>query len=103
VFQAVHHAVTTVQRTKIFSCVSDVEAHFYTLLRLLTAHVDRIFSPRCAIVIKLGVRRIHDFIPNLTTFVSIVTVTVGREHTSEVTYGAETTTAILFSTIMIDF
>jgi hypothetical protein len=38
VFQAVYHAVTTGQPTKIFSGDLDVEEQFYMMVRVLTAH-----------------------------------------------------------------
>lgn len=126
IFQAVHHAVTTGQPTKVLSGDLDVEEQFYMMLRLLTAHyygqliadeyiadfarfdphpvsssstapTDHLFDARCASVIDLGDRRIHDFIPKLTTFVPISCSTIGQHYTSELTYGAETTMATVFA------
>jgi hypothetical protein len=126
VFQAVYHAVTTGQRTKIFSGDSDVEEQFYMMIRLLTSHYFALliadeyvrdftrfrprvidppqrpgmmltFRPRGAVVLNLGVRGIHDFIPSLTRFVPISCATVGQHYTSEVTYGAETSMARVFA------
>lgn len=117
VFQAVHHAVTTGQRTKIFSGDSDVEEQFYMMVRVLTAHHYELilgrryaadftsFKPRAisqavmaayeaayethgAAMIDLDGKGIHDFIPRYTTFVPISCVTLGQRYTSELTYGA---------------
>ena len=127
VFQAVQHAVTTGQRTKIFSGDSDVEEQFYMMIRLLTAHYyglllgrryaadftsfnpypvpvslvsryDKLFKPHNATIIDLGGRLIQDFIPKYTTFVPISCATIGKEYMSEVTYGAETTMAEVLTT-----
>jgi hypothetical protein len=49
-------------------------------------------------MIDLGGRGIHDFIPKRTTFVPVSCATIGKEYTSEVTYGAETTMAKVFTT-----
>jgi hypothetical protein len=126
-FLAVYHAVTTGQPTKIFSGDSDVEEQFYMMTRLLTAHyyglivgsryaasftsfrpralsVDLmskyalIFEPHNATIIDLGGRGLHDLIPKHTTFVPVTCTTIGKEYTSEVTYGAETTMAEVFTT-----
>ncbi|HEX4114897.1 MAG TPA: hypothetical protein VHY18_03385 [Solirubrobacteraceae bacterium] len=126
-FLAVHHAVTTGQPTKIFSGDSDVEEQFYMMVRLLTAHYyglllgrryasnftnfkprplaadlvskyESAYEPRNAVMIDLGSRGIHDFIPKHTTFVPVTCATIGREYSSEVTYGAETTMAEVFAT-----
>ncbi len=126
-FLAVHHAVTTGQPTKIFSGDSDVEEQFYMMSRLLTAHYYGMilgsryaanftnFRPRSlpgdlmakytlafeshnAVMINLGDRGVHDFIPKHTTFVPISCATMGKEYASEVTYGAETTMAKVFAT-----
>jgi hypothetical protein len=127
VFLAVRHAVTTGQHTKIFSGDADVEEQFYAMVRLLTAHYygwilgrcyladftrfrprslpgalmskySQMFEPHNATIIDLGDQRIHDFIPKYTTFVPVSCVTIGKEYTSEVTYGAETTMANVFTT-----
>jgi hypothetical protein len=127
VFQAVHHAVTTGQPTKIFSGDLDVEEQFYMMVRVLTAHYYEFllgrgyaadfttFRPRVvpqdlmapyegvyethgAAMIDLGGRGIHDFIPRFTTFVPISCVTLGEQYTSELTYGAETDMAKVFAT-----
>jgi len=126
-FQAVHHAVTTGQPTKIFSGDSDVEEQFYMMVRVLTAHYYELllgrryaadftsFSPRAipqevmatydgvyetygATMIDLARRGIHDFVPRYTTFVPISCVTLGQQYTSELTYGAETSMAEVFPT-----
>lgn len=127
VFQAVHHAVTTGQRTKIFSGDSDVEEQFYMMCRVLTAHYYELilgrryaadfssFKPRAipqtvmaayegvyetygAAMIELAGAGIHDFSPRYTTFVPISCVTLGPRYTSELTYGAETSMAEVFTT-----
>jgi hypothetical protein len=126
-FQAVHHAVTSGQPTKIVSGDSDVEEQFYMMVRVLTAHYYELllgrcyaadftsFSPRAipqevmtaydaayetynATMIDLAGRGIHDFIPRYTTFVPISCVTLGQQYTSELTYGAETGMAEVFAT-----
>ncbi len=126
VFQAVYHAVTTGQPTKIFSGDSDVEEQFYMMIRVLTAHYYESllgrsyaadftrFRPRAvpqdvmaayegayetygAAMIDLEGRGIHDFIPRFTTFVPISCVTLGEQYTSELTYGAETDMAKVFA------
>lgn len=126
-FLAVHHAVTTGQRTKILSGDSDVEEQFYAMVRLLTAHYYGLilgrgyaadftsfkprplptglvskyavaFEPHNATIIDLGGKGIHDFIPKQTTFVPVSCATIGKDYTSEVTYGAETTMVEVFST-----
>lgn len=126
-FLAMHHAVTTGQPTKILSGDSDVEEQFYMMTRLLTAHYyglvlgsryaanftsfkpqaiaielmskyAAVFEPHGATMIDLGGRGIHDFIPKHTTFVPVSCATLGKEYTSEVTYGAETTMAKVFTT-----
>ena len=126
-FFAVHHAVTTGQPTKIFSGDLDVEEQFYSMLRLLTAHYfglilgrqyaadftsfrprplpaalvakyDHMFEPSNATMMDLGGKGIHDFIPKQTTFVPVSCSTIGKEYTSEITYGAETTMADVFRT-----
>lgn len=127
VFLAVHHAVTTGQPTKIFSGDFDVEEQFYAMVRLLTAHYyglilgrryaadftsfrprplppalvskyEVAFEPHNAAIIDLGGKGIHAFIPKQTTFVPVSCVTIGKEYTSELTYGAETTMADVIST-----
>jgi len=126
-FLAMRHALSTGQPTKIFSGDSDVEEQFYMMTRLLTAHyyglilgsryaanftsfrprslpVDLMakytlaFEPHNAVIIDLGGRGIHDFIPKHTTFVPVTCTTIGKEYVSEVTYGAETTMAEVFTT-----
>jgi hypothetical protein len=126
-FLAVHHAVTTGQPTKIFSGDADVEEQFYTMVRLLTAHYyglllgrryaadfirfkprplatelvakyAHVFEPHNAAIIDLAGKGIHDFIPKHTTFVPVTCATIGKEYTSEVTYGAETSMAEVFTT-----
>lgn len=127
VFLAVHHAITTGQPTKIFSGDSDVEEQFYAMVRLLTAHYygfllgrryaadfasfrprrlpnelvskySQVFEPHGATIIDLGGKGIHDFIPKYTRFVPVSCTTIGKEYTSEVTYGAETTMSQVFTT-----
>jgi hypothetical protein len=126
-FLAVHHAVITGQPTKIFSGDSDVEEQFYMMIRLLTAHYygmilgrryaadfvsfrpralsaelvanyGHVFEPHNATIIDLGGRGIHDFIPKHTTFVPVSCTTIGKEYSSELTYGAETAMADVFAT-----
>ncbi len=127
VFQAVHHAVTSGQPTKILSGDSDVEEQFYMMVRVLTAHYYELLLGRCyaadfasfnprtvpqevmaaydgiyeiygAAMIDLAGRGIHDFVPRHTTFVPISCVTLGQEYMSELTYGAETSMAQVFTT-----
>lgn len=127
VFQAVHHAVTTGQPTKIFSGDLDVEEQFYMMIRLLTTHYyelllgrryakdftsfhprpvpqdvmaryERAYETHGATMLDLGGKAIHDFIPRFTTFVPISCVTLGPQYTSELTYGAETAMAEVFTT-----
>ena len=110
VFQAVHHAVTTGQRTKIFSGDSDVEEQFYMMVRVLTAHYyelilgrryaadftrfnpraipqavmaayDQLYETHGAAMIDLDGKGIHDFIPRYTTFAPISCVTLGQQYT----------------------
>jgi len=127
VFQAVHHAVTTGQPTKIFSGDLDVEEQFYMMVRILTAHYyelilgrryaadftsfnprsipqpvmaayDRMYETYGAAMIDLDGKGIHDFIPRHTTFVPVSCVTLGKQYTSELTYGAETSMGEVFTT-----